>query len=351
MSWVPGESELRWPWLVVALGVLVAVLLLVWLRVWWRRPPRSAAYVAHATRLRRLPRYRALVRRRALLGGLGSAAALVACAGAILLGGRLQQAQTLERDDVARDIMLCLDASGSTAPWNVDVVQELRDIVEDLEGERIGLTVWNNAAITKFPLTDDYEFVLEQLEQAELAFSGWTDYLATEEYYAYTAGTFVSEFDRQSSLVGDGLVSCVQRFDRPDEDRGRALVLATDGEQRGRGVFSIEEAGAYADDQGVVVHTIANPGEPAEDGDLDELRAAARATGGTYALLGSDGTAEEVVDSIDDLRAARIERPPLRQVVDRNGPGTVVAGIGVGLLLVGWAVEWLVAARGRRPGR
>ena len=351
LSWTGGDSELKWPWLVVLLTVLVVGLLLVWTRTRWRRAPRGASYVAHATRLRALPRYRTLVRRRRALGGVGSVAALIACAGGIVLGGRLQETQTLQQDDAARDIMLCLDASGSTAPWNVDVIDEFQEIVEELQGERIGLTVWNNAAITKFPLTDDYEFVLAQLDEAEEAFSGWDEYYASEAFYDYTAGTFVSRHDRQSSLVADGLVSCVQRFDRLEEKRGRALVLATDGEQRGRGIYHLDEAGRYAAGHDVVVHTIANTGEPQKEGDLAGLQAVADVTGGSYALLGTGGSTEEVVDAINELEAAKIERPPLRQTLDRPQTGTVIAGIGVGLLLLVWAVEGLLALVGRRSGR
>ena len=68
----------------------------------------------------------------------------------------------------------------------------------------------------------------------------------------YTAGTWSEEREYQSSLVADGLVSCVQRFDKVDEDRGRALVLATDGEQRGRGIYDLREAGEYAAEHDVV---------------------------------------------------------------------------------------------------
>jgi hypothetical protein len=351
LSWTGGETELRWPWLVVVLSLLVVGLLLAWARSWWRRTPRGASYVAHAGRLRGLPRYRTLVRRRRLLGGFASVAALVAVAGGILLGGRLQETQTMQQDEDARDIMLCLDASGSTAPWNVDVVDEFQEIVEGLQGERIGLTVWNNAAITKFPLTDDYEFVQDQLELAKEAFSGWDEYTSSDAFYDYTAGTFVARHDRQSSLVADGLVSCVQRFDRLDEDRGRALVLGTDGEQRGIGIYELDEAGQYAADHDVVVHTIANSGEPGTEGDLPGLQAVSAETGGTYALLGTGGSTEEVVEAINDLEAAKIEKPPLRQTLDRPQTGIVIAGIGVALLVVVWVVQGALALAGRRSDR
>lgn len=346
-----SDSGLRWPWLVVLLSLLLVGLLVAWVRIWWRRRPAGASYVAHAARLRSLPRYRTLVRRQRLLGAFGSAAALLACVGGIVLGGRVQETQVIDRDEAARDIMLCLDASGSTAPWNVDVVQEFRHIVEGLEGERIGLTVWNNAALTKFPLTDDYGFVLDRLDEAEAAFAGWSEIYPSDEFDDYTAGTWSEERQYQSSLVADGLVSCVQRFDRLDEDRGRALVLATDGEQRGRGVYTLEEAGAYAATDDVVVHVIANPGEPDRDGDIDGLQAAASETGGTFAELGTGGSAEEVVEEIEELAAARIERPPLVQTLDQPRAGQVLSATGVGLLVLVWAVQGLAALAGRRPRR
>lgn len=343
-----SDSELKWPWLVVLLALLVVVLLAAWVRIWRGRHPRDAAYVAHATRLRSLPRFRTLLVRRRLLGGFGSVAALVACAGGIVLGGRVQETQVMDRDEAARDIMLCLDASGSTAPWNVDVVQEFRDIVEGLEGERIGLTVWNNAALTKIPLTDDYGFVLDRLDEAEAAFAGWSEIYASDEFTDYTAGTWSESREYQSSLVADGLVSCVQRFDRLDEDRGRALVLATDGEQRGRGIYDLREAGEYAAADGVVVHVIANPGEPNRDGDIDGLQAAASTTGGTFAQLGAGGSAEDVVEEIDELEAAKVERPPLVQTLDEPRAGQVLAAVGVGLLGLVWLVQGLITLAGRR---
>lgn len=348
LSWTTSDSALRWPWLVVVLVLLVAGLLVAWVRIWWARTPTGASYVAHAARLRSLPRYRALVQRRQLFGVFGSLAALVACAGGILLGGRVQETQVVDRSGSARDIMLCLDASGSTAPWNVDVIEELRDIVRGLQGERIGLTVWNNAAITKFPLTDDYGFVLDRLDEAEQAFNGWSDILPTQEFDDYTAGTWSENRDYQSSLVADGLVSCVQRFDQLGKDRGRAVIFATDGEQRGHGVFDLQEAAKYAAERHVVVHVIANPGEPDREGDIAGLQAVADTTGGSYAQLGTDGSAAQLVDRIDDLKAADVDKPPLVQRIDEPHTGQVVAGIGVALLALVWAAQGLVTLAGRR---
>ena len=93
---------------------------------------------------------------------------------------------------------------------------------------------------------------------------------------------------------------------------------------------------------------IANPGEPDKEGDIDGLQATAAETGGTFAQLGTGGSAEDVVEAINELEAAKIERPPLVQTLDEPRTGQVIAGIGVGLLVLVWAAQGLISLAGRR---
>ncbi|WP_435770957.1 hypothetical protein [Nocardioides sp. SYSU DS0651] len=344
LSWDADGTGFRWLWLVLVLAALVVVLLVAWSRTWVRRTPPQAAYVAHADRLRSLPRYQALVRRRVVLGACLTLAALVACAGAIVLAGRIQERQTLERSDATRDIMLCLDASGSMVDVDAEVLREFRKIVAGLQGERVGLTIWSGVAITVFPLTDDYEFVQERLVEAESAFGEGGVY--SERYALFTAGTVV-DWDVQSQL-GDGLASCVQRFDRKDQQRSRAVVLASDNEPIGRGIYTVADAAALAASRGVVVHGIAAPATAERPRARAEFEAAVTRTGGTFAQLGEDGSAAAVVEAIGRLEAKEIDRPPLVQVLDRPQLGTVLAGLGVGGLVAVWIVEGVLAVRGRR---
>lgn len=343
LMWNSGETGFRWPWLVPVL-----VLLVVGLLVWWARTrgrlPSDPAYVAHADRLRSLPRYQALVRQRVALGACLSIAALLTCAGAIVLSGRVQERQTMEQNDRTRDIMLCLDASGSMAEVDAQVLREFRTIVDGLQGERVGLTIWSGVAITVFPLTDDYDFVVEQLTEAEAAFGAGGVY--SDEYAVYTAGTVV-DWSVQSQL-GDGLASCVQRFDRKDEERSRAIVLASDNEPIGEGIYDLEGAAQYAAQEDVVVHGIAAPLTAERPSALRLFEDAVQRTGGTFALLGEDGSAAAVVEAIGRLEAREIDRPPLVQVLDRPALGTVVAGVGLVGLVAVWIAEGAFAIRGRR---
>lgn len=347
LTWNGGETGFRWPWLLLVLALLVLGLMVWWARARGRRATGPASYVAHATRLRALPRYQALVRRQVAIGLCLTAAALIACAGAVLLAGRVQERQTTEQTDRTRDIILCLDASGSMAEVDAQVLSEFRRIVTGLQGERVGLTIWSGVAITVFPLTDDYDFVLDQLSEAESAFGAGGIY--SDEYVYFTAGTVI-DWEVQSQL-GDGLASCVQRFDRRDEDRSRAIVLASDNEPIGTGIYDVPEAAELAAGEDVVVHGIAAPTTAERPSAAREFEDAVTTTGGTFSLLGEDGSAATVIEAIGDLEAKEIERPPVVRVLDRPSLGTAVAGIGIGGLLVVWAVQALLVARSRREER
>src|SRR5699024_1854177 len=71
------------------------------------------------------------------------------------------------------------------------------------------------------------------------------------------SGTFNRQI-RASSLVGDGLASCVYAFDHPDQERPRAIILGTDNEVHGEGVYSLEDATDLAQERDVRVYAL-NP--------------------------------------------------------------------------------------------
>lgn len=327
MSWSTVESAFAHRWLMLLLVTLV-VAVVVAARVRRPRPPSDTTYVAHVARLQALPRYAALVTRRQNLAMLATIAAMATAVGGIVLAGRLQETRSSDHATRTRDIVLCLDASGSMSQVNASVIAQFQEIVDDLAGERIGMTIWDGRSVTIFPLTDDYEYVSDELYRAHRAFK-------TEDW-SYTWGT---SFPSAVSQIGDGLVSCVQRFDRLDEDRGRAVVLASDNLPGGEGVFTLKQAERYAVDHDVVVHGIAAPHTSDHPAKAEEFERVVTATGGTYHLLGDDGSAARVASAIDELEAKKIEKPPEIRVVDRPGPGRLVAGVGGGVLLVVWAAQ------------
>ncbi|WP_051218368.1 VWA domain-containing protein [Nocardioides insulae] len=334
-------ADLRWPlmWLLL-LAVPLAVLVGLALRPGRRH--RDTTWVAHSGVLRGLPRYAVLLRRRRFWAWWRAAAALLVVLAAVWLAARPSAVTAQPPTERSRDIMLCLDSSTSMTDENVEVLAAFRELVDQLEGERIGLTIFNGAAVPVFPLTDDYDFIRDQLDLAEQKLS--------VEDPDYVAGTILMYGG--SSLVADGLVTCAQSFDRPETERGRAVVLASDNEQQGRTIFTMSEAGRYAADRDIVVYGIGSPALRRNPDLREDFEEAVAPSGGTLTLLGQGQTTGSIVDGIQRLERTRLQLPSRPVPHDQPAAPTALAVVGIGLLATGWVAEWVLARRDRaRIGR
>lgn len=320
-------SELRWPWLAVALAALALVLLLLWMR----RPRRAASGlpVAHTERYRALPRFRALVRREQAVAALATLGAVAMVAGTVLLAARPSRPVVIEPDRNGRDIMLCLDVSASMDAWNRQVVESFRQLLASLNGERLGLTIFSGLSVSVFPLTDDYTYVREQLDVAEQAF-------VTGKYDFFIGAEAPGQ---RASQAGDGLMSCLQRFDVTRDNRGRAIVLASDNDPLGTGIFRLDEAAAEATRDDVVVYGIGTPNMKPER--AAEFADAAAGTGGEMSVVEDDGGVDDLIRGIQQIERDRLRPVPTGVVVDEPA-------VPFGIALGGFVVLLSGAVLGRR---
>ncbi|MBD7920016.1 VWA domain-containing protein [Cellulomonas sp. Sa3CUA2] len=326
------REGLEVPWLVpVVLGVVVAALV-VGLLV---RDRRGTTPVANTDDLRAVPALRAWrVRYRALRVGVALAVA-AAAVGAALLAARPVTVQERTRELANRDIVLCLDVSGSMLDYDERVVETFERLVDGFTGERVALSVFDSTSATVFPLTDDYELVTTQLRTAREAF---TD-LGSDAAADVLRGT--TGLEGQASLIGDGVASCAMLFDQYDADRSRSVVLATDNEVWGSPVYSLPEAAALAASRGVVLHAL----YPDEDRDLGaataaELRIAAEGTGGTFAAAQDAGAVPAILAQVQAGQLAAMQADPERVVTDDDDPWVrLLYAAGLGVVLLAWRVR------------
>ena len=109
--------------------------------------------------------------------------------------------------------------------------------------------VWDSSAAQIFPLNDDYDYVEEKLASvadevsSDIGDIGDTFGGDPDGDPPIYAGTDLGD---GSSLIGDGLASCVLRFDNPDLDRSRTLILATDNALAGTPIVTLEQAASFA---------------------------------------------------------------------------------------------------------
>lgn len=312
-----------WWMILVALGVLVAAVvlgILLGLRGRARDDADASALISRAERLRRLPSFRASVRRRqTLLAGVLAVGAV-----AVLLGGvvaaRPMSAKTIQPINTSRDIMLCLDVSGSMSEVDVEVLAVFEELLEGFEGERIGLTIFNSSPVQVFPLTDDYPFVREQLKSIRTSF----DFV--DETPEHWVGTLNGP---GASLIGDGLAACTMRFDHLDDERSRSVILATDNELAGASILTIEEAAQFARSRDVRVFAL-NPVEGKDAEVSAQLADAARITGGQSYALRNTTTVADIITEIRKQEATALKGQA--QVIRVDTPALAIALMLVAIL-------------------
>lgn len=264
---------MQWPVAVIAAVVLLVVVVCaaLWPLERNRQRPRGAVPLDHLERLRALPRYRALVASHLRRHLLQTVCAIVAAVCLVVLVGRPVQHSMNWSQHRNRDVVLCLDVSGSMSEVDGDVISAYRSLARNLNGDRIGLVAFDSAAVTVFPLTDDADYVDTELAQ----FSRDLDRGPVPGTRAGSNG---------SSLIGDGLTSCLQRFDGSGNDgRGRTVVLATDNQLSGTPLFSLNDAVRAAVSKHVMVQGVA-PSE-SDATAVSVLHDAVTTTGGDVTLV------------------------------------------------------------------
>lgn len=300
--------SLYWPWVLLACAIGVVVVFLVVFFV-TKKPEKSDLPFVYsydddflidepAHELRRWHRLNRI------------SAVLLACA--LVLSALLisRPAYVTKRNESAsnRDIILCLDVSGSTLPYDREVLETYATLVDQFQGERIGLSIFNSTSRTVFPLTDDYTLVKKQLQQAANLLKGVQtqddiDKMSQQDYQRvsdWLDGT--QNRTDATSLIGDGLVGCAAMLPgvlyntAGTENRKASIVLATDNVVSGSEQYTLNQALDIAQQAKISVDGLYSGAQQDEQGQAaQQMREAIEQHQGTYiALSGSDDIASLV---------------------------------------------------------
>lgn len=132
-----------------------------------------------------------------------------------MLIARIVTIKTKNGEKYNRDILLGLDISTSECEVNLELIKKFKEIIPSIEGDRIGIIIFNTAPIVYSPLTDDYDYIKERLDIIEeqlklvvenngnIPISYSDDNINT--YTFWYGGTLANNQERGSSLIGDGL--------------------------------------------------------------------------------------------------------------------------------------------------
>ena len=297
---------MRFWWMIPLVIVVVAgVTLLGWWRA--RRAGQSTGrkgWVANSGFVRGLPKYQALVRRTRAALAMAFVCFLVAVIATSVSAAAPVDTYVKHDKSSSRDIVICLDASGSMLPYDSEIGDSFKQIISHFEGERISLQLWNTYSMTMFPLTDDYEMANDTLtEMSDVIDRGFSSYggryTATRELIEYLQPTLPDDDEERASLVGDGLASCVMGFDHKDKTRSRTILLATDNEVWGEGIYNLSEAIAFAKRQNVTVTALYPGSMDMLSSEATDLRDQVQSTGGDFYDASSPASVDSVVQQIE----------------------------------------------------
>jgi len=209
-----------------------------------------------------------------------------------------------------RDIMLCLDLSGSMNDYVKNLLNYFSELIKGFEGQRVGLTVFDSIYLTIAPLSDDYDTLSEIFKSISENPSSYSNSL-----YSYGAGT---------SAIGRGVTGCVNSFDKlAEQERSRSIILATDNYDFSESKITLTQAANYAKRYDIAIYGLSTAdyrtqqeiesGENTYENDnIKEFREATLNTGGSYYAFSTWGRennviVSDIVDQILKQASARYE--------------------------------------------
>ena len=266
--------------------------------------------VANTSLIEEMDYYKKLYREYKILTGAAMFALLVAIAIGWVLLSRPAKVDTVSPELRNRDIFLCMDISDSVDELNLNMCDELKKVVEELNGERFGITIFNGQSVLLVPLTTDYQYILDTLDSLKVSFQEsigrsdldyFTDDWSTL-FYKYE-GTLAEE---GSSFIGDGLASCLYSF--PDletnTERSRMIIFTTDNELNGEPYVTLEEAAGLCRKNDVKVFAIV----PEKVTDESVFKRAIESTGGGYYKSTSSKSYDQLLADIKKTNTSAMKQ-------------------------------------------
>ena len=252
-----------------------------------------------------------------------------------------------------RDIIICMDVSYSLYDLNMELVDYLKGVVTGLAGDRIGVNIFNTSSVTYVPMTDDYDYVAQKLDeltdyfvmQKELYEEIYDVYDYYPSYYPddvynryvelkeklsyYDAGTLHNNRSKGASLIGEGLGTALYSFPYLGEkDRTRFIILSTDNALNNvygyRQIMDVNEAAQFCKKNDVTVYGIFpeledfyDPEEYDYDSCKAELAGAVGTTGGCLYVRTDDLPVSAIVQDIQKKEVITFNMVMSRETKDQ----------------------------------
>lgn len=299
--------ELIFPW-VLYIGIPIVMLLPVVKRK-KQDVFKEGQRVANTGFIEETPYYKKLLKEYKLFCRIAMGSLLVAIGLCVVMLSRPAKVDVVNPEIHNRDIFLCMDISNSMDELNLEMCDELKEVVKELDGERFGITIFNGQSVLLVPLTNDYDYVLDTLDKLKASFEYSLDlYKGTADYDDYDLYRYKYEgtlSDLGSSLIGDGLASCLFAFPdlKENTDRSRLIIFTTDNELSGTPLVTVDEAAMLCKKNDVKVFAITPGNVDDEDAFCDVMES----TGGGFYKATSQSVFDELIEDIQKTETSVIK--------------------------------------------
>lgn len=256
------------------------------------------------------PYYKKRLRTYKVLSAMVAILCILSIVASVVILARPYSRSYVEKENHNRDIMLCLDISTSVDELNLSLVENLKSVVNELKGERFGIVIFNTSPVLLVPLTDDYEYVNNTLDELARCLTNRIDDDYSNDEWMYLqsyleTGTLVGNEKRGSSLIGDGLAGACINFDNPEAERTRIVIFATDNDIQGEPYYTLSEAASLCADNKIIVFGIGTKEMTSDNS--KSMESAVRTTGGSFYIEEESGTVKSIINDINKQEKSLIK--------------------------------------------
>ena len=345
----------------------------------------SALRAANTQRLKDHPLYKRKLMEARIFRILSVAGIIIALVASVFLTARPFKREVVKDQVDRRDVFLCIDLSSSNYTGVQELVEAFKETVAGLDGDRIGISLFNTSSIQYVPMTDDYDFAISRLDSLAEYLSAQEEFM-TEFAQKYASVYDIPESERKryeelnrilasfdsgvtagyelkgTSAIGEGLASCLFSFpELNEEERTRIIIFLTDNrpELLDAPLVTLQEAADMCAYDGVTVfgidpadeQALAASGQSVEgfEESVEEMRAAVESTGGKFYGPGTALTAQEILDDIKSIEN-KITRTAT-STIDTDVPTVWFYILAAGFALIALTTLFYVFRRGIRRGK
>ena len=279
------------------------------------RDLKRVAVLAHTSTVKKLPAYRKAARQYRIMLIAAAVSFVISVFSFTAVIARPFSRQVYNSQNENRDIILCLDVSGSMTTYLKDILGTYSDIASKLHGQRVGITLFDAVPANLFPPSDDYDALAELID----------DLSDAAKYSQYSKAV---AHGPASSIIGDGVMGCINSFDKlEDKERSKTVIIATDNlASKNAETVDIIQAAKYAKRYDIVFYGLSTNNSSSST-ESKNFHRAVEITGGSFYTVAGTNTrnpdaTSDMVRNIFDQEAAKVAGAD--EIITRDSPETAL---------------------------